>query len=149
MPILSEKDRGVLAEKFGDLKDDVNMVFFTQKESKLLIPGQECQTCQETHQILDELTALSDKLHLETYDLVGNAEKARELGVDRIPAIVLDGAAGNSIRFFGIPAGYEFASLVDSLIHVSQGESGLSQETKEALKAIDKQIHIQVFVTPT
>jgi len=149
MPILSEKDRGVLAEKFKELRDDVNIIFFTQKQSKLFIPGQECQSCQQTHQILEELTALSDKFHLETYDLVADAEKARGLGVDRIPAVILNGRAGNSVRYFGMPAGYEFASLVDTLVRVSQGESGLSQETKEVLKTVDKEIHIQVFVTPT
>ena len=32
---------------------------------------------------------------------------------------------------------------------VSAGESGLSAETKEKIKTINKPVHIQVFITPT
>ena len=43
----------------------------------------------------------------------------------------------------------EFGSLIDAILDVSQGESQLSAETKQALAAIDKNVHIQVFSTPT
>ncbi len=53
------------------------------------------------------------------------------------------------LRFFGIPSGYEYSSLIEAILDVSKGKTGLNQKTKDALKTIDKDIHIQVFVTPT
>lgn len=53
------------------------------------------------------------------------------------------------IRFFGIPAGYEFASLLESLEMVARGDSGLDAATREKLKALPSPVSLQVFVTPT
>jgi alkyl hydroperoxide reductase subunit AhpF len=48
-----------------------------------------------------------------------------------------------------IPSGYEFTSLMEAILHVSTGESGLSDKTKALVKTINTPVHIQVFATPT
>jgi alkyl hydroperoxide reductase subunit AhpF len=53
------------------------------------------------------------------------------------------------IRLYGLPSGYEFGTLVDAILDVSRGDSGLTAETKEALAALPRPVHIQVFSTPT
>jgi glutaredoxin-like protein len=53
------------------------------------------------------------------------------------------------IRYFGIPSGYEFSSLIEDIMMVSSGQSGLSAATKEVLANLEKPVHLQVFVTPT
>jgi hypothetical protein len=50
---------------------------------------------------------------------------------------------------YGLPSGYEFGTLVDAILDVSRGESGLAEETKQALAALSRPVHIQVFSTPT
>jgi predicted DsbA family dithiol-disulfide isomerase len=60
---------------------------------------------------LKEVVALSDKLTLKVYEFKNEQEIARRLGVDKIPAIVFEGQRVYGIRFFGVPAGYEFKSL--------------------------------------
>jgi glutaredoxin-like protein len=50
---------------------------------------------------------------------------------------------------YGLPSGYEFGSLIDAILDVSKAESGLHPETKEALAALERPVHIQVFSTPT
>jgi hypothetical protein len=50
---------------------------------------------------------------------------------------------------YGLPSGYEFGTLVDAILDVSRGESGLSAETRQALAALARPVHIQVFSTPT
>jgi hypothetical protein len=50
---------------------------------------------------------------------------------------------------YGLPSGYEFGTLIDAVLDVSSGESGLSEPTKKALAAIGKPVHVQVFSTPT
>jgi glutaredoxin-like protein len=53
------------------------------------------------------------------------------------------------VRYFGIPAGYEFSTLVEDLIDVSKGTTKLREKTREILATVDQDLHIQVFVTPT
>jgi len=53
------------------------------------------------------------------------------------------------VRFFGIPSGYEFGSLIEDIVDMSRGETSLSPESKQKLAALTSDIHIQVFVTPT
>jgi glutaredoxin-like protein len=131
----------------------VSLLFFTQEATRLVLPdhlrGQECLYCRETRQLLEEVSSLSGKIKLEIYDFVADKEKAAEYLVTKIPAVVIQGAQDYGIRFFGIPSGYEYMSLLEAVIDVSRGATDLSQKTKEALKGLDKSVHIQVFVTPT
>jgi glutaredoxin-like protein len=111
----------------------------------------ECQFCRETRELIEELAGLTDKLKVEVKDFLKNEAEARKLGVEKIPAIVLLGAGDKDygIRLYGIPAGYEFVSLMESLDMVSKGDSGLSPASRTKLKALQKPLALQVFVTPT
>jgi glutaredoxin-like protein len=150
MTIISAEDRQTLQTLFAqELQDDVNITYFTQRESVLIIPGQECSYCKETRELLEEVTDISDKLHLTVKDFVRDEQEAQDLGITHIPAFILQGHAKGAVRYFGIPTGYEFSTLIEDLIDVSKGTTNLSEKTREALAAVDQDIHIQVFVTPT
>jgi len=154
MEILNKEVIEATKKKFGEeLENSVTLIFFTQEPSRLVVPehlkGQECLYCKETRQLLEEVSALSDKIKLNIYDFEGDKEKANEYGIDKIPAIIILDEKDYGIRFFGIPSGYEYGSLIETIVDVSKGKTSLSQKTKDALKGIDKEIHIQVFVTPT
>ncbi len=149
MPMISPEDQQTLHKLFAGLEGDVTITNFTQRESLLIIPGQECDYCKEIRELLEEVTALSEKLHLETKDFVHDKPEADSLGVTRIPAFVLQGRAKGKVRYFGIPAGYEFSTLIEDIIDVSRGTTNLSDTTREALATVDHDLHIQVFVTPT
>ncbi|MGD8806786.1 MAG: thioredoxin family protein, partial [Chloroflexota bacterium] len=73
--------------------------------------------------------------------------------VDKIPAtIVMRGGQqpkDYGIRYYGIPSGYEFSSLIEDIKLVAAGESGLSSQTKDWAAKIEEPVHLQVFVTPT
>ena len=69
--------------------------------------------------------------------------------MDKIPAIAVEGEKDYGVRFYGEPAGYEFATLIEAIKAVSAGESGLATKTKEALAGLKDPLHLQVFVTPT
>ncbi|MBI4282486.1 MAG: thioredoxin family protein [Chloroflexi bacterium] len=151
MPLISTQDRQALQERFRkDLKRKVTLRLFTQTTGQLVIPGRECPTCPQTRQILEELTSLSPMLELEAIDFFSQAQKARESGVERIPAIVMgkDGASSN-VKYYGMPAGYEFVTLLEDVIALSQPRSTLSADTRKKLKLVDQDVHIQVLVTPT
>jgi alkyl hydroperoxide reductase subunit AhpF len=140
-----------LEERFRkELKRKVTLRLFTQTASQLIIPGRECPTCPQTRQILEELTSLSPMLEIETVDFFSQSQEAQESGVERIPAIVMtkDGA-GSNVKYYGMPSGYEFVTVIEDLIALSQPRSPLSADTRKKLKLVDQDVHIQVFVTPT
>lgn len=150
MALISDKDRNLLKSRFDkDLVNDVKLIYFTQSESPLPARSQECATCRETRELLEEIAALSDKIKLEIHDFYAESAMATKLGVDKIPALVISGPRGDRVRFYGIPSGYEFSTLIEDIIDVSKGTSGVSQKNAERLAKIDRPIHIQVFVTPT
>jgi len=139
--IPDEHKQHIKAGLESSLKNEVTVIVFTQEF--------ECHFCKETRELAQEVGTLSDKIKVEVYDFVKDAEKAKTLGIDKVPAIAVVGAKDYGIRFFGIPLGYEFKSFFDSIVNVSRGESGLSEETKQKLASLDKPVHIQVFVTLT
>ena len=150
MPIISDVDQQFLRDHFAKtLTGDVTIIHFTQHQSKLILPGPECTFCKETRELLEELAHLSDKIHLELHDFVKEAELAGQLGVDKIPGTVLQGVNKGAVRYFGVPSGYEFAGLIEDIVDLSRGTVDLSQETRAALSALEEDVHLQVFVTPT
>ena len=142
MALIGAKEREFLTKEFSEkLVNDVRLVIFTQE-----IP---CMFCKETVEVCEDLASISPKIKLEIYDFVKDQMRANELRVDKIPAIAVIGAKDYGVRFYGIPSGYEFTSLIGAVLDVSKGDSGLSQKNKDLLKNVDKTVHIQVFVTPT
>ena len=141
MAMLKKRDKKAIEKEFANLKDPVKLIYFTQE--------MECQFCEQTRELLEEVGELSDKLSVEIYDFVKDKEKALQYRIDKIPATIVEGKKDYGIRYFGVPSGYEFSTLLGSILEVSNEESGLSDKTKELVKAINTPIHIQVFVTPT
>jgi len=143
MGMISEKDKKAVAERLSKLTGPVKLVMFTQE--------MECQFCKETRELVEEVAALSDKISVEIRDFVKHEAEAKKLGIDKIPAIGVFGKGDKDygIRFYGIPTGYEFMSLLESIEIVSKGESGLSATGREKIKELNKPVHLQVFVTPT
>ena len=147
MSLISEKDAQYLRNEFEDnLVNRVKLVMFTQTI--------ECQFCTETRQIAEEIAALSDKIDAEIYNFVTDKAVAEALGIDKIPAIAVlrvedDADRDYGIRFYGIPSGYEFTSVIEDIVDVSKGESGLQPKSQEAIAGITEPVHFQVFITPT
>jgi len=140
--MISTEDREYIKKRFEkELAGNVKIIYFTQDF--------ECQFCKETRQLLGEIKELSDKIELEIHEFNKEKELAEKYGVDKIPATLIFGEKEYGVRFFGIPSGYEFSTLIEDIIHVSKGETDLDDKIKEEVRKIDKEVHIQVFVTPT
>lgn len=140
---IDEKLKSELQKLLSGLTNNVKLVLFTQEL--------ECQYCRETHQILSELADVSQKLSLEIKNLVLDKETAEKYSIEKIPAIILlnSDEKDYGIRFYGIPSGYEFSSLLESILLIGTGEHGLKPELVEQIKSINEPVHLQVFVTPT
>src|SRR5512137_3044405 len=135
-----------LREAFVNLKLPVAVLFFGSREN--------CEYCEDTRQLLEEVTAIDGKLSLTVYDIDSDAEVAAHYRVDKTPGIVIAAKDGEQItdlgiQYSGIPSGHEFSTLIQDILLVSSRDSGLSTQTREYLKTLDKPLHLQVFVTPT
>src|SRR3954452_16684151 len=114
MSLLAAADQDKLRESFSAMPSPVRLLFFTQTLG--------CETCLETRQILDELPALSDKISIEEINFVLEPDKAKQYGIDRVPAIAVLGQdktgveRDSRIRFLGTPAGYEFISVIRAIL---------------------------------
>lgn len=147
MALLSESDLKQLQETFAELTSPVKLVFFTQTLN--------CETCDIAKQVLEEVTRISDKIALEEHNFLLEKDAAAGYAIDRVPAVAVirhNGGQVNDpgIRFFGAPHGYEFSSLLESILLVGGVEEiSLSETSKDLLASLQEPVHIQVFVTPT
>ena len=144
MSLLSERDRQTVQSHLAGLTHDVTLLFFTQT---IGAPD----TALIARQVIDEVAGLSERVSVEEVNLILDREKSAQFGIDRIPAIVLlrDGA-DTRMRFLGAPAGYEFSSLIESIILAGTDDSGLSEDSKLLIaEKATAPMDIKVFVTPT
>lgn len=137
-----------IKERFSEMVHPVKLVVFSQA---LQHPESE-----EVKRLVEELATLDSRLAVESKNFLIDEESARSLKVHHIPglAILRAGVDGSpdidyGVRFFGLPMQYDFGVLIDGIVDVSKGESGLDPATIEALQAITQPVHLQVFSTPT
>ncbi len=157
-PFISDQDKAQLKRTFRkDLNKDVYLRLFTMRPSPVTIPGRDCRYCVQTQQLMEELSALSPKIHLETFDFYQDNQVAKDHGVTRIPAIELSTESGTELgaevasrlKFYGIPLGHQLATVVEDIKTISRGVSPLTMDSRKNLRRLNKPVHIQVFVTPT
>ncbi len=141
MGLLRDTDVEEIRTRLQPMTSPVKLVHFTQELN--------LEYGREARQLLEELAQISDKLSLETYNFLIDREKVAEYAVDKVPATVIRNAKDYGIRFFGLPAGYEFAALLDAILAVSEEDSGLLPESREKLAQLNQPLHLQVFTTPT
>jgi alkyl hydroperoxide reductase subunit AhpF len=148
MALLAPAEQDKLREAFNEMTAPVRLLFFTQTL--------DCEPCEQTRRILDELPALSDKIAIEEVNFILDKEKTAQYAVDRVPAIALLGAnrsgeatEDSRIRFLGTPSGYEFISLVQAIRLVGGAGSTLTDENRRRIAAVDRPVTMQVFTTPT
>ncbi|WP_459480983.1 protein disulfide oxidoreductase [Clostridium saccharoperbutylacetonicum] len=142
MKLFNKELEEQLKDVFSNLVDDVNILLFTDNN---------CDSCAATIDFVDEIEALSDKIHLEKYTLSDNADLADKYNVKLAPSLVLLDAKRNylGIKFNGVPAGHEINSFISTILEVSGAQKGLPESIVARIKAIDKPVNIKVFVTLT
>ena len=141
MGFLSDADTKAVRDEFAKLSGPVKVVVFAAELGD--------DTHRQTVALVKEVAALSDKITVEVLNPHIDRERAAGYGIELAPALVVEGATDYGIRFLGIPAGYEFANLIDSIIVASTGAPALSAATTEALAGLTEDVTIKVFTTPT
>jgi alkyl hydroperoxide reductase subunit AhpF len=141
MALIRDEDAVEIRQRLQQMVSPVKLAHFTQELN--------LELGAETSQLVKELTALSDKLSLEVFNFLLDKEKVTEYRVDKVPATVIHNGKDYRIRFYGLPAGYEFSTLLDAILAISSGDSGLLATSRNKLAQLSKPLHLEVFVTPT
>ena len=142
MSILSARDQDAVRKEFERIQGPVKLVVFSQE----LVAG---ELCRQNEQLVQEVAELDDRITVEVLNPAIDRERSAAYGVDQVPAIVVEGARDYGIRVLGIPSGYEFSNLIDSIIVASSGEPSLAEATKTSLAGLTGDVTIKVFSTPT
>ncbi len=141
MTILQDKDRQTLQQRFSGLPNTVKLVVFTTNAQP--------ETSELLSQIAQELVSVgSSKITLEQHSLEAEPAVAQDYNITLAPAIVVRTEEKDyGVRYLGIPAGFEFASLVGAIEDVGKGDPGLSPDSRLMLANLRNPVHIRVFVT--
>jgi alkyl hydroperoxide reductase subunit AhpF len=141
MPFLQAQDEAAVKKEFERIGGPVKLTVFATE-----LGG---DSNAQAVALIQEVAALSDQLSVTVLNPHIDRDQATAYGITESPAVVVEGARDYGIRFLGIPAGYEFSNLIDSIIAVSTGDAGLTDETKAALAGLTEDVTIKVFATPT
>lgn len=149
MTFLDQEVKEQVSQALKPVTNPVELVVYTA--SKLVLPGQEPAGLQEeTLALLKEVAELSPHLSVAEKPIASDPEAAL-LGITRAPTILLReaGSTRTNIRFLGLPSGYEFSTLIETVVMLGSGQSGLGERSRVELGKLDSPVRMQVFVTPT
>mgnify|MGYP001766742484 CR=1 FL=1 len=107
-----------------------------------------CVFCNTVEELVGKLSEMSDKVRVVRSGFDPDEPAARDYGIERHPALIIDGKRDFGMRFSGIPMGFQFGVLVEDLVMASIGVTDLSEETKIKLRDVKSPVDIQVFTLP-
>lgn len=153
MSWIQPRDAELLKTRFeNEMQGEVSLYVFT-RDDRIMVPGRPpVPYAREIVEVMQELAALSDKLNVIVVDADSEQALITEYGIELLPAVVPVDSEGkdHGIRFYGLPSGYDFATLLEAIFDISRGEAGITDEpVKERVQALANPVHIRVFVTPT
>ncbi|MBN1920565.1 MAG: thioredoxin family protein [Anaerolineae bacterium] len=142
MALLNDEISGQVRELFDGMPSVVRLVFFK-------LPEDQCEYCGVIEELITELAETSARVVVETHRLDVDKDAAAAYSIDKAPALAIVGEKDYGLRFFGLPANYEFSTLVHGIQAAGHGAPAqLDEATSSYLASLDKPVHYQVFVTP-
>lgn len=149
MAVIDEKTKDRIRERLArTLSGPVELRLYRRPDSgRLILPGGlGCATCEAAEELARALVeAAPDKLRLSVIDV-----SQEPVEVEAVPSLTLaaPGEEGR-ITFQGLPAGYEFATLLDAVERTSGTGRELPPEIAERLAELEDEVEVMVFVTPS
>ena len=142
MPIFRPEDEARVRELLDALERPVELLVALGPEETPLHGARDIDFGAETQRLVESLASLSEHLSYRVED--------RPPGVALFPAVlVLPEGEDVGLRYYGLPHGYELGSLIGAVLEAGKHESSLSPESLERLGALEQDLAIDVFVTPT
>jgi glutaredoxin-like protein len=145
----SDEVKNALAEALRDMKNPVNIYVFTDSNDR------GCRYCEITERFLKFVAENSPEssidgkklLKVQVIDRNKDIQRFETFKVTRVPTVIV---YDKNIRWTGAPLGEEVRALIETIIRISQGESGLSNSTKYLIrKKLNGNVLIETIVTPS
>jgi alkyl hydroperoxide reductase subunit AhpF len=142
MSIFGPEDEAQVRGLFDQLERPVELLVAHGPEETPLPGARDVDFGAETRRVVSGLAALSERV---TYRVEEEPE-----GFERYPAIaVLPEGDDVGLLYYGLPWGYELGSLIGAVIEAGRSASSLRPESLERLAGLERDLAIDVFVTPT
>lgn len=132
MTVIADKDRPTVRDVLArELVSDVELVLFVRGRAPQFEDGRPAGlTCQETHELLEELVKLSERIHLTVHDVSIDPVTATRYNVNAVPTVIIRkcaSATGASTDFDRPPPSTD-ASVAEMLSPAGAGVAIASQE---------------------
>ena len=142
MAIFRPEDEAQVRTLLDGLERPVELLVAHGPEETPLPGARDVDFAAETVRVVAGLAELSARV---TYRL-----ETEPPGFERYPAVaVLPEGRDFGVRYYGLPWGYELGSLIGAVVEAGRSESSLKADSLERLEALDRDLAIDVFVTPT
>ncbi len=138
--MFSDSDRAALERRFTSMLDSVTLLVFSDDNPM----------SQHLVSLAKALAETSPKFSVDVQQADGGKNpRMKELRLDHWPVLLPTKPEFTRIRYYGVPAGYEVAPMVEGLVELSASKTGLSPKAKEALSTVRRKANIKIFVLPT
>jgi Alkyl hydroperoxide reductase, large subunit len=142
MSIFRPEDEAQVRDLLDALERPVELLVALGPEETPLPGARDVDFGGETQRVVAGLAELSERV---TYRVEDQPD-----GFERYPAIaVLPEGEDVGLRYYGLPWGYELGSLIGAVVEAGRLESSLRPESLERLAGLERDLAIDVFVTPT
>jgi alkyl hydroperoxide reductase subunit AhpF len=141
--IFRPEDEERVRELFAELERPVELlVAHGPEETPLPGAAREIDFGAQTERVVHGLAELSESVSVRVEE--------EPPGFDRYPAVSVQPEGRDvGVRYYGLPWGYELGSLIGAVLEAGRAESSLRPESLERLATLDRELTIDVFVTPT
>jgi alkyl hydroperoxide reductase subunit AhpF len=138
--VLGEREREAVESVLALLEQDVAVSLELGPTAipvtLLAAGGREIDTGAETLAVLEDVCSLSDRV---TLDVVEHDEPGPW------PRTII----GPGLRYLGMPLGYELTTLGHGILEAGRTEPSLTEASRERLASLERDVAIDVYVTPT
>jgi thiol-disulfide isomerase/thioredoxin len=136
--MISERSLEIIKTFTNRLNKPVRLVLFTSETA--------CAACPEMTELARAIKAHFDKIAFESYDLVMDRDKSLQYGIERVPAIVVQGGDGETTTFYGLIEDVFLKILMDAILSLSNTKVWFPEDVRRVLKHLDHDVKIRVFV---
>ena len=140
MNVLGERERDAVESVLSSLEQDVAVTLelgpTATPVTLLAAGGRELDTGAQTRAVLEDVCSLSDRITLEVVEHDEPGPWPRT-------------TIGPGLRYLGMPLGYELTTLVHGILEAARREPSLTGASRARLASLDRDVAIDVYVTPT
>jgi alkyl hydroperoxide reductase subunit AhpF len=137
---LGERDAAAVRDVLAPLDRDVEVTLelgpTATPVTLLAAGGREIDTAAETRRLVEAVCAESDRVTLTVVERDEPGPWPRT-------------TIGPGLVYRGMPLGYELTTLVHGILEAGRAEPALSAASRERLGSLERDVTVDVFVTPT